>query len=121
MDGTIVDATLDPNFRNPRPRPAAEYAMDSRNPEIARLTPSIANEGDSGLTIEMTGHKFTPRSIVRFDTSDLETTFVSESTLSATIGGPLLSRGGTYAVTVINPGPAGGVSETRYLVVRLRK
>ena len=28
MDGKTVDTTLDPNFKNPIPRPVAEYDMD---------------------------------------------------------------------------------------------
>lgn len=33
MDGKVVNSALDPNFRNPIPRPVAEYAMDRRDPE----------------------------------------------------------------------------------------
>ena len=117
MDGKVVDTTLDPNFQNPIPRPVAEYAMDSRDPEIETLTPESARQGAGDLQIQVVGRKFSPQSIVRFDTSDLPTRFLSTSKLTATIRASLLKHPGTYAVTVINPGPVGGVSSERYLIV----
>jgi imidazolonepropionase-like amidohydrolase len=120
MDGKIVDTTLDPNFRNPIPRPVAEYPMDSRDPEVESLTPELVPQGAATVRIEVSGKKFTPQSVIRFDRSDLPTTFVSESKLSATIKSSLLKNPGTYAVTVVNPGPAGGVSPALYLIVNFK-
>jgi imidazolonepropionase-like amidohydrolase len=120
MDGKVVDTTLDPGFRNPIPRPVAEYAMDSRDPEIEALAPETARQGDASVELEVTGRKFNRQSIIRFDTADLPTKFVSESKLTATVKGSLLKNPGTYAVTVINPGPAGGVSKELYLIVNFR-
>src|SRR5207244_12424066 len=120
VDGKVVDTPLDPIFRNPLPRPVAEYAMDSRDPELESLTPAIAREGDASVQIEVTGKKFNPRSIIRFDTADLPTTFLSDSKLTARVKGSLLKSPGTYAVTVVNPGPAGGVSRALSLIVDFR-
>jgi imidazolonepropionase-like amidohydrolase len=118
MDGKVVDTTLNPTFRNPIPRPVAEYAMDSRDPEVETLTPGSVRQGGGDLQIQVTGHKFTPQSIVRLDTVDLPTKFVSESKLTAMVKSSLLKQAGTFTVTVTNPGPTGGVSKAGYLVVR---
>ncbi len=120
MDGKIVDTTLDPNFRNPIPRPVSEYPMDSKDPDVEGLSPEMVPQGAASVRIEVTGEKFTPQSVVRFDTSDLPTTYVSESKLSATVKGSLLKNPGTFAVTVVNPGPSGGVSPPLHLIVRFR-
>lgn len=120
MDGKILNTTLDPAFRNPIPRPVAEYPMDRRDPEVEGLTPEIVPQGTASVRIEVTGKKFTRQSVIRFDTSDLPTTFVSESKLSATVKGSLLKNPGTYAVTVVNPGPSGGVSPALHLIVNFR-
>jgi imidazolonepropionase-like amidohydrolase len=117
MDGKVIDTTLDPNFQNPLPRPFAEYEMDNRDPEVESLMPKSARQGGGDLQIEVTGHKFTPHSIVRLDTADLATRFVSESRLTATVKSSLLKQAGTFTVAVINPGPSGGVSKAGYLVV----
>jgi hypothetical protein len=94
--------------------------MDSRDPELGRIAPEITRQGEAGLDIELTGRKFNQQSIVRFDTADLPTRFVNESKLVATVKGSLLKNPGTYAVTVINPGPTGGVSRELYLIVNFR-
>jgi hypothetical protein len=117
MDGKVIDTTLDPNFQNPLPRPFAEYPMDNRDPEVDTLSPKSTRQGGGDLQIEVTGHKFTPQSIVQLDTTDLPTKFVSESKLTATVKSSLLKQVGTFAVTVINAGPSGGVTKAGYLVV----
>ena len=121
MDGKILDTTLTPNFRNPIPRPVAEYPMDDRSPELETLTPEIVREGDARAEIEVTGAKFSPQSVIRFDTTDLPTKFISESRLTATLKGSLLKSPGTYAITVTNPGPSGGVSKKLYLIINFKK
>jgi imidazolonepropionase-like amidohydrolase len=121
MEGEVLDTTLSPNFRNPIPRPVAEYPMDARNPELETLTPEIVRQGDADTEIEVTGVKFSPQSVIRFDTTDLPTKFISESKLTGTLKGSLLKSPGTYAVTVTNPGPSGGVSKALYLIINFRK
>jgi imidazolonepropionase-like amidohydrolase len=121
LDGRVVDTAVDPNFRNPMPRPiAAEYPPEYMGPELSDIQPRIARQGDAGVTLDLTGEKFTPRSIVRFDTTDLATRFVSESKLSATVPQSLLRNVGTFAVTVVTPGSGGGTSEVKYFVVNFR-
>jgi imidazolonepropionase-like amidohydrolase len=39
MDGKILDTSLSPSFRNPIPRPVAEYPMDDRSPSWRRSHP----------------------------------------------------------------------------------
>jgi len=103
------------------PRPvAAEYPPEYMGPELSAVAPKIARQGDASVTLELTGEKFTSQSIVRFDTTDLATRFISESKLSATIPQGLLRNVGTYAVTVVNPGSGGGTSEVKYFVVNFR-
>lgn len=118
LDGKVVDTTIDPNFRSPLPRPVvAGNPLEYMGPEVSGVSPKIARQGDSAVTIELTGKKFTPRSIVRFDTTDVPTRFVSPTRLSATISADLLRNVGTYAVTVVNPGSGGGTSNVTYFVV----
>jgi len=121
LDGQVIDTRFDPNFRNPMPRPVAlETVLEYMGPEISDMRPKIAHQGDSGVTIEVSGKKFSPRSVIRFDTTDLPTVFVSGSRLTANISGGLLKNVGTYAVTVVNPGSGGGTSNVKYFVVNFR-
>ena len=122
LDGKVVDTTIDPSFRSPLPRPVTGgNPLEYMGPEVSGIAPKIARQGDSAVTIELTGEKFTPRSIVRFDTTDVPTRFVSPTRLSATLSADLLRNVGTYAVTVVNPGSGGGTSNVTYFVINFRE
>ncbi len=119
LDGQLIDTRFDQNFRNPMPRPVAlDSVLEYMGPEILEIAPKIAQEGDSKVDLEVSGKKFSPRSLIRFDTTDLPTVFVSPSRLTGNIDGALLKEVGTYAVTVVNPGSGGGTSNVQYFVVK---
>ncbi len=120
-DGEIVDTTLDPKFKNPLPRTViTQWASPDPGPEITAIAPRVAREGDGEVTVEVTGKKFNPRSEVRFDTTALETQFVNDSKLTATITRISLRKVGSYAITVVNPGSGGGTSNVKYFLVDFR-
>ena len=122
LNGKVVDTTLDPSFRSPLPRPVTGgNPLEYMGPAVSGIAPKIARQGDAAVTIELTGEKFTPRSFVRFDTTDVPTRFVSPTRLSATVSADLLRNFGTYAVTVVNPGSGGGTSNVTYFVVNFRE
>ncbi len=120
-DGQVVDTTYDPHFVNPLPRTAnADEAGPQEGPVISTLTPIKARQGDQEVPLRIGGRDFTLRSVVRFDTTNLSTQFVSDSELSATIDRSLLQTPGTYALTVLNPGSGGGTSNVVYFLVDFR-
>ena len=58
-DGKVVDTALDPKFLNPLPRPTfADDPLGYRGPEISSIAPKIAREGDSSVTLEVSGKRF---------------------------------------------------------------
>ncbi len=117
-DGQVVDTTYDPNFKNPLPRTAnADEDGPQEGPEISTMAPIQARQGDPEVTVLIGGRDFTPGSVVRFDLTSLETQFVSNTELIATIDRRLLRTPGTYALTVVNPGSGGGTSNVTYFMV----
>jgi len=118
LDGKVIDTRLDPSFSNPLPRTTyTNTPLEDIAPQISEITPGIAREGDGEVTLRVTGSRFNSRSFIRFDTSDLPTTFVGDSVLTARIDRALLQNVGTYAVTVVNPGSGGSPSNTAYFLV----
>ncbi len=118
LDGKVIDTSLDPEFINPLPRTTyGNTPLEYEGPEITVMGPGVARAGDAGVMVRVTGSRFNPRSFIRFDTTDLPTTFVSDSVLTARIEPALLQNVGTYAVTVVNPGSGGSPSNTRYFLV----
>ena len=94
-------ASLDP-VRNPMPT-------------ITNLSPAVANAGGAAFTLTVNGSGFVSNSTVRWNGSDRTTTFVSSTQLTAAISAADIAVAGTAKVTVFNPSPGGGGSNTQTL------
>lgn len=115
-DGKVVKTAFDPNFSNPLPR--LVYADPAtQGPQVSSIIPKAAREGDPDVTLQLVGKHFKKNSIVRFDTTDVPTQFVSSSKLTAVLSSAQLKKFGTYSVTVVNPGSGGGTSVPVYFLV----
>lgn len=85
--------------------------LDNPAPTLHSLTPSIAEAGGPAFTLTVTGSDFAPGATVKWNGADRETTYISPNTLTAEI--PAGDLQGTEAqITVFNPSPGGGSSET---------
>ena len=81
-------------------------------PSITSLSPSSATVGSSPLTLTIIGSGFTSSSTVSFNGTTRFPSVVSSSQLTTTLSASDLSKAGTFAVSVTNPPPGGGVSNT---------
>jgi hypothetical protein len=70
----------------------------------------VAVAGSGDLQVTVTGSGFVDGSIVRWNGADRPTSFVSSTTLLATINAADLAAPGTGLVSVFNPTPGGGTS-----------
>jgi|GEM_PF-1302478 len=84
---------------------------------IAGLSPASATIGSPAFTLTVTGINFVPGAVVRWNGSDRPTTFVSPNQLTASISAADVAAGGTVFVSVFNPPPGGGLSNTFPFVV----
>lgn len=79
-------------------------------PTLTAISPSSASAGSTSLTITATGANFLTTSSVEWNDTVLETTYVSSTSLNATIDASYLVDVGSAKVTVVNPAPGGGAS-----------
>lgn len=79
-------------------------------PAIVSLSPVSATVGGAGLILTVNGSNFVGGSVVRFNGVNQATTFVSSMQLTALI--PNVGSAGTASITVFNPAPGGGTSNT---------
>jgi len=86
-------------------------------PTLARIDPSSASQGDAAQTITLTGTGFVPVSRALWDGAPLDTTFVSATSLAASVPTALLATAGTHHVSVSSPAPGGGASGALDFVV----
>ena len=81
-------------------------------PLLSAIAPTASVVGANGLTLEVSGSQFMSGSVVQWNGSARATTFVSPTTLSATIAAGDLAVAGPVAITVVNPAPGGGASNS---------
>jgi Big-like domain-containing protein/VCBS repeat protein/FG-GAP repeat protein len=81
------------------------------------LVPDATAPGGAGFTLTVNGARFVSGSVVNWNGSPRPTTLVSSSRLTATILASDITKASTAAVTVVNPSPGGGVSNTQYFSI----
>jgi hypothetical protein len=92
------------------------FAIDAPTnpvPTTSGTNPSSVVAGTPGVTLTVSGSGFLPSSTVRWNGAARTTTYVSPTSLTATIPASDLASPGTGTVTVVNPSPGGGVSNAQ--------
>ena len=79
-------------------------------PVATNLLPNTATAGASAFALQVTGADFVPGSVVRWNGGNRSTTFISDTSLSATITAAEIATAGNATVAVFNPTPGGGLS-----------
>lgn len=80
------------------------------SPTLTSINPTSATAGGAGFTLTANGANFLASSTVRWNGSNLVTSFVSATQLTASVPASLIASAGTAQVTVFNPAPGGGTS-----------
>lgn len=106
---TYGDLSLSVNSAKP-PGNAVPFASQP-------LVPSSAAPGGPGFTLTVNGTGFVSGATVNFNGNPLPTTFVSNGRLNATVPASAIASAGTASITVLNPGPGGGRSNSAFLPV----
>jgi serine protease len=81
-------------------------------PVISSLSPSSAIAGNAAFTLTANGSNFVDNSQVQWNGAPRTTTFVSFTQLRATILSGDIATASTAGITVTNPTPGGGISNT---------
>jgi Tol biopolymer transport system component len=81
-------------------------------PTLTNIAPTTATVDSAGFSLVLTGTGFTANSVARWEATSLATTYVTSTTLQAAIPDVLLTSVGAHPVTVFNPEPGGGTSNS---------
>jgi hypothetical protein len=81
------------------------------------LVPTSVAPGGSKFTLTVNGTGFVSGAVVKWNGAARTTTFVSSSQLTAAISAFDIANEGTASISVINPGPGAGASNTMFLEV----
>jgi hypothetical protein len=94
------------------------FTINNPLPTIAGLSRSEALAGSAGFTLTVTSTNFVGASVVQWNGAARPTTFVSSTQPTAEISAADLETAGSATVTVFNPAPGGGVSNTRTFTIK---
>lgn len=86
-------------------------------PFLNPLVPDATVPGGPAFTLTVTGTGFVNGSTVNWNGSPRTTSFVSSSKLTAAILASDVTESGTATVTVVSPGPGGGVSNSQFFQI----
>jgi len=86
-------------------------------PTIAAVSPNNATRGGPAFTLTVNGSNFVSGAAVQWNGSSRPTTLVNGSQVTAQIAADDISVAGTDAVTVFNPAPGGGNSNSATFTV----
>jgi YVTN family beta-propeller protein len=81
-------------------------------PTIKSLSPATTVTGGAGFTLTVNGSNFVLTSVVRWNGSNRSTALVSSSQVTAQITAADIATAGATTVTVFNPAPGGGSSNS---------
>ena len=107
IDGTDLHKLLD-DAGSPAWGPTPSFPV----PTITGLNPSSAAVGGPAFTLTVNGMDFVSGSVVRWNGSARPTTYVNDTRLTASIPAADIATAGPANVTVINPAPGGGTSNS---------
>lgn len=89
------------------PPPPAPIKTPSPTPPppimVSFVNPASVYAGSKGFTLQISGDKFTPDSVILFNGSQLPTTFISPQNISAQISDGLIAFPGIRNISVITP------------------
>jgi len=91
---------------------AVNLTVNNPLPTLSSINPTSRSAGSGAFTLTVNGADFNSSSVVRFNGSNRTTTFVSSSQLSAQITAADIATAGTHPITVLNPTPGGGTSNS---------
>ena len=90
---------------------ALTFTINNNPPPILNtISPSTITAGSPAFTLTATGNSFISSSVIKWNGAALATTFVSSTSLTATVPATNIATAGTASVTVFSPTPGGGTS-----------
>ena len=93
------------------------FGTPSPAPQLSSINPASTSAGSPAINITVSGSGFTNGSLVRWNGTDRNTTFVSSTQLTAQIDSADLASQGSGSVTVFTPAPGGGTSTAQVFTI----
>ena len=114
--GTLEIAVINPQPNGGSSNSVA-FLVKNETPGLSSLSPTGVVAGGANTTLSVTGTAFVPTSTVTVNGAPRATTYVSATSLTATLTAGDLASAGVDSIAVVNPAPGGGASNAEILAV----
>jgi DNA/RNA endonuclease G (NUC1) len=94
-----------------------EPGVNSPVPALSYFSPIACSAGSDAFNITVTGSDFVTKSVVKWNDTELATTYLSQRQLMALVPANLLTSAGTANISVYSAPPLGGTSVARKFTV----
>lgn len=91
---------------------SGEFRTLSPLPSLTSISPNLKTVGDRGFVMQLNGNGFIRETRALWFGQPLVTTFINATTLTAEVPDNRLFEAGTFPISVTNPSPGGGVSNS---------
>ena len=95
----------------------SDYTANNPTPGIVSISPGSCASGSSAFTLTVTGTNFISSSVVKWNGTALTTSYVSATTLQASVPAANVASATTANVTVFTPTPGGGTTSAMTFTV----
>ena len=118
LNGNEVDINFHREYKNPIHNTRA----DERVPDLTEISPTSIPQGSEPVTLKVRARRnFEPYFRVTLNGKEIDTKFINETELHATIPPEIMKKPGTYVVMVVNPGDFAARSSLAYLIIHFKK
>jgi len=97
---------------------AVNFVVNNPAPTLTSILPNSATHGGAAFTLKATGTGYVSGSTIRWNGTNLVTTYVNSTSLTATVPASDIATAGTASVTVFNAAPGGGTSAARTFTIK---
>ena len=94
------------------------YGNQNPRPVIFMLNPSSIDRNSGPLVVAISGNYFMPGAVAKLNGSDRNTTYISSTYLQMQLSYADTTGFGDYLISVYNPAPGGGLSNSAILNIR---
>ena len=97
---------------------AVNFVVNNPAPTLTSILPNSATHGGAAFTLKATGTGYVSGSAIRWNGTNLVTTYVNSTSLTATVPASDIATAGTASVTVFNAAPGGGTSKASTFTIK---
>jgi photosystem II stability/assembly factor-like uncharacterized protein len=96
---------------------ASTFVVNNPVPTLTSISPVSAEHGGASFTLTATGTNYLSTSAIHWNAKKLTTTYVSSTTLTATVPSGDIKTAGTASISVVTPTPGGGASNAKTFTI----